>query len=147
MFKAAKETKIDPSSTDTFVGKGSVFEGKLQSAAGIRIEGRVTGGIESEGDVAVGEHGVVEADIAARNVVIAGAVTGSVRAAEKVTITAKGRLTGDIESALLSIEEGAFYEGSSRMRGAAAAQPASSAKTSNGAKASADAKPADRTKS
>lgn len=115
MFKSSRTPKIDPASTDTFIGPGSVFEGKLQSEAGIRIEGRISGEVTSGGDVIVGEHGEVEAGITARNVLIAGRVTGQVQASDKVTITSTGKLIGDIRSAVLAIEEGAYYEGSSMM--------------------------------
>lgn len=124
MFKSGK-TRSDSAATDTFIGSGSAFEGRLASSGSIRIEGRVSGSVHSKGDVTIGEKGFVEADIKARNVVIAGTVTGNVQATEKLTIKPKGTLTGDILTARLEINEGARYEGTSRMMpasGTAAAQ-------------------------
>jgi cytoskeletal protein CcmA (bactofilin family) len=112
MFKSGKS---DAPATDTYIGPGSAFEGRLASNGSIRIEGRVSGSVHSKGDVTIGEQGVVEADIKARNVIIAGTVTGNVQATGKLTIKPKGRLTGDILTTLLEIHEGARYEGTSRM--------------------------------
>ena len=114
MFKTGKSGS-DSAATDTYIGPGSAFEGRLASSGSIRIDGRVSGSVHSKGDVTVGEQGVVEADIQARNVIIAGTVTGNVQAAGKLTIKPKGRLTGDILTALLEINEGARYEGTSKM--------------------------------
>jgi len=113
MFKA--KHRIDPSSTDTLVGEGSVFEGRIKSDAGIRVEGQVIGDIECAGDVIVGEKGNIQSNIAARNVTIAGQVTGNVTAKDKLIITSKGRLNGNIHVQSLMIEEGGQFQGNSRM--------------------------------
>ena len=118
MFKS--KHRIDPSSTDTLVGEGSVFEGRIKSGAGIRVEGQVIGDVECTGDVIVGEKGNVQSNIAARNVTIAGQVTGNVTAKGKLLITAKGRLNGNIHVQALMIEEGGQFQGNSRMDSKAA---------------------------
>ncbi|RCX20515.1 cytoskeletal protein CcmA (bactofilin family) [Fontibacillus phaseoli] len=141
MFKNNKTVKLDPNSTDTLIGEGSIFEGKITSGAGVRIEGHIIGDIECEGDVTVGEKGDVKSNnIIARNVIIAGVVNGNVQARQKLSITSKGKLYGNISAVSLSIEEGSTFEGTSRMEGgsepsapiavkesAAAAEPSSSA--------------------
>lgn len=117
MFKN-KNVKLDPNSTDTLIGEGSTFEGKITSAAGVRIEGQVIGDIDCEGDVTIGEKGTVESNIiTARNIIIAGTVNGNVQARQKLSITSKGKLRGNISAASLSIEEGSVFEGTSRMEG------------------------------
>ena len=113
MFKSKKT--IDPNSTDTLIGEGSLFEGNIQSAAGIRVEGKVNGNIECEGDVTIGQKGAVKSNIFARNITIAGVVTGDVSAKDKIQITSSGKLYGNVQSAVLIIEEGAVFHGSSKM--------------------------------
>jgi len=115
MFKPGKSRSDSAAATDTYIGPGSALEGRLASNGSIRIEGRVSGNVQSKGDVSIGEKGIVEADIKARNIVIAGTVTGNVQASEKLTIKPKGKLIGDILTARLEINEGAHYEGTSRM--------------------------------
>ncbi|RUT46710.1 polymer-forming cytoskeletal protein [Paenibacillus anaericanus] len=118
MFKSkskSKDVKLDPNTTDTIIGTGSIFEGKIKSDAGIRVEGQITGDIDCEGDVTVGENGQVHSNIIARNIIIAGTVTGNVQARSKLSITSKGKLYGNIKSTTLSIEEGSIFEGNSQM--------------------------------
>ncbi|GIO40071.1 hypothetical protein J41TS12_49320 [Paenibacillus antibioticophila] len=117
MFKSNKAAKVDPNTTDTLIGEGSVFEGKIKSAAGVRVEGQIIGDIECEGDVTIGEKGVVQSNIFARNVIIAGTVNGNIQARSKLSITAKGKLFGNMSAASISIEEGSIFEGTSRMAG------------------------------
>ncbi|GIP49698.1 hypothetical protein J53TS2_32890 [Paenibacillus sp. J53TS2] len=120
----AKPVKLDPNTTDTLIGEGSIFEGKIRSDAGVRIEGQITGDIECEGDVTVGEKGVVHSNILARNIIIAGTVNGNVQAKLKLSITSKGKLYGNMVASSLSIEEGSVFEGTSKMGGSDKPDPA-----------------------
>ncbi|MNW45125.1 Polymer-forming cytoskeletal [compost metagenome] len=114
MFKR-KAAALDPNTTDTLIGEGSIFEGSIKSAAGIRIEGQVIGNIESEGDVTIGEKGTARSNIVARNIIIAGEVNGDVHAKSKLSITSKGKLYGNLTATSLLVEEGSIFEGTSRM--------------------------------
>ncbi|WP_276355541.1 bactofilin family protein [Cohnella caldifontis] len=114
MFKN-KKSKIDPNMTDTLIGEGTHFEGKIKSEAGIRVEGHLTGDIECTGDVTIGENGSVRSNIKARHIILAGHVTGNVTASGKLTIKASGQLHGNLTAQELSIEAGGVFQGSSRM--------------------------------
>lgn len=114
MFKNRKTT-IDPDMTDTLIGEGTVFEGKIKSEASIRIEGRLEGDIECGGDVTVGEKGSARSHIRARHVIVAGSVTGNVSASGKLTIKATGQLYGNLSAQELSIEPGGIFQGTSKM--------------------------------
>lgn len=111
MFK----NKPDVSKTDTLVGEGTTFEGKIVSQASVRIEGRVIGDIECDGDLTIGEKAVIESNMRARNITIAGKVHGDVTASSKLSILATGKLLGDAFSASFTIEEGAVFAGTSHM--------------------------------
>ncbi|WP_123039274.1 bactofilin family protein [Cohnella candidum] len=114
MFKN-KKSKIDPNMTDTLIGEGTHFEGKIRSEAGIRIEGHLTGDIECTGDVTIGENGSARSNVRARHVILAGQVTGNVIASGKLTIKATGKLLGNLTAQELSIESGGIFQGSSKM--------------------------------
>jgi cytoskeletal protein CcmA (bactofilin family) len=136
MFKK-KQSPINPNTTDTLIGEGSVFEGRIRSEASIRIEGQITGDIECTGDVSVGEKGVVKSNISARDVIIGGSVHGNVVTKGKLTITSTGSLYGNTNAATFIIEEGAVFQGSSKME----------SKTANSGSASNDAEPGNGNKS
>ncbi len=114
MFKN-KKSKIDPNMTDTLIGEGTSFEGKIKSEGGIRVEGEMIGDIECAGDITIGKHGVSRSNIKARNVILAGKVIGNVAASGKLTIKATGQLHGNLSALELSIESGGVFQGSSRM--------------------------------
>ncbi|MDF2927571.1 MAG: polymer-forming cytoskeletal protein [Paenibacillaceae bacterium] len=122
MFKGKKSNGINPNSTDTIIGEGSVFEGRIKSEAGVRVEGSITGDVESSGDVIIGEKGSVKSNINARNIIIAGTVLGNVTAKEKLTILSSGQLIGNSTTVSLVIEDGGVFSGTSKMEGKAAAK-------------------------
>ncbi|TVY02942.1 bactofilin family protein [Cohnella terricola] len=122
MFKGKKKAKIDPNTTDTLIGEGTTFEGKIKSEAGLRIEGQMIGDIDCAGDITIGENGIARSHVKARNVVIAGQVMGNVSASAKLTIKATGQLHGNLSAHELSIESGGVFQGSSNMDVAVAAE-------------------------
>lgn len=130
MFKP-KSTTLDPDTTDTLIGEGSVFEGKIKSVASIRIEGEIIGDIDCEGDVTIGDKGTARSNIVARNIIIAGSVNGDVQAKSKLTITSKGKLHGNLTATSLIIEEGSVFEGTSRMESTSTASANNSTSNSN----------------
>lgn len=119
-----KSAKLPLHETDTLVGPETVLEGVLKSKAAVRIEGHFSGSIECEGDVTIGETGVVRSSVTARNVTVAGRLEGDVAARGKLVVTSKGRLLGDVSCETLVVEEGGVFQGRSRMP---AADPAASA--------------------
>ena len=114
MFKGKKK-QINPNITDTLVGEGSHFEGRIKSEASLRIEGMVTGDMECTGDVTVGERGIVKSNISARNIIIAGSVHGNIMSKGILKITATGKLYGNTTTASLMIDEGGLFQGTSKM--------------------------------
>jgi cytoskeletal protein CcmA (bactofilin family) len=119
MFKGKKK-QMNPNITDTLVGEGSQFEGRIKSEASLRIEGMVTGDMECTGDVTVGEHGVVKSNIIARNIIIAGTVHGNIMTKGFLKITVTGKLYGNTTAASLMIDEGGIFQGTSKMETKAA---------------------------
>ena len=78
------------------------------------IEGTIHGKINllpgSSVDLGFGGQGV-NADVAARHVVVNGQIRGNVRASERVEIRAAGSLIGDASAPRILIEDGAFVQG------------------------------------
>jgi cytoskeletal protein CcmA (bactofilin family) len=114
MFKGKRNTG-DLNKTDTLIGEGTVFEGKIKSEASIRIEGQITGDVDCAGDVIVGENGVVKSNIQARDVILAGTVTGNILCKGKLTIRPSGKLYGNTTAQSLIIDEGGVFQGMSKM--------------------------------
>jgi len=98
-----------------FLGKGAEFTGKLMFTGSVRIDGDFKGDIFGSGTLVIGEGAEVEADIHVDRVLVSGEIQGQIEAKKGVTIYSTGRLLGDVKTPLFSIEEGAFFEGTSHM--------------------------------
>lgn len=103
-------------SVNSFLDKGTEFEGKLAFEGAVRINGRFSGEIFSEGTLYVGESGSVNAEIQVSTAIISGEVTGDVAASSKVELLRSARLRGNIRTRTLKIEEGALFEGNCQMK-------------------------------
>ena len=107
MFKS----EGDRGDLNGFLDAGSHIEGDLHFEDTFRIDGRLTGRVESKGDLVVGDQGQVEGEIRVGRLFISGTVKGNVVAAQRVEITARGKVGADLETPSLVIEDGAFFEG------------------------------------
>jgi cytoskeletal protein CcmA (bactofilin family) len=94
------------------VGSSVVIKGELSAREDVVIAGRVEGTINVEGHLVVVEPGGhVSADVAAKGVVIAGTVTGSVVAEERIELRSTARVEGELSAPRIAIAEGATLSG------------------------------------
>lgn len=98
-----------------FIDKETEFTGDIKFKENFRIDGIFKGKILSGGGLIIGETGEVEADIDVVSVSINGRVKGSIKAKEKIEIFSKGRVIGSVATKKLTIEDGAFFQGSCQM--------------------------------
>ncbi len=88
------------------------IKGDISTREELLVDGEVEGTLESHSLLTVGPHGKVRADIKAREVVIFGSVKGNIEVAEKIAIRGEGSLVGNIKTAGISIDDGAYFKGS-----------------------------------
>jgi cytoskeletal protein CcmA (bactofilin family) len=98
--------------TPASLGPGLKIEGELIGHEDLKIEGKIEGAI-SLGDhlLNVGSTAHIHADITAREVVVAGEVIGNVNAPDRIELKKGGSIVGDLTTARLVIEDGAFFKG------------------------------------
>jgi len=101
-----KVLDVDASMQGTLIFKDSV---------NLRINGTFEGMLNTKGRLMIGEQAVVNADITGESIVIAGKVSGNITALKDLKLISPARVIGDIRSPLLSIAEGAIFDGTSRM--------------------------------
>ncbi len=95
------------------IGKSVVLKGQVLSREDLYIDGEVDGTIELlEHRLTVGPHAQVSATLKAREVVIMGSVRGNIEATDKIDIRKDAKLVGDIKTARIVIEDGAYFKGS-----------------------------------
>jgi cytoskeletal protein CcmA (bactofilin family) len=99
----------------TFIDEGTSIEGKFSFTGNVMLNGKLAGEIVSNDTLIVGEKGVVNANIRAGFVQVAGEVVGNVHATERVELCANSRVHGDVDAPVVIIEDGAIFEGHCRM--------------------------------
>jgi cytoskeletal protein CcmA (bactofilin family) len=95
----------------SLLGTGTVVEGKIRTEGSIRIDGKLVGDLTAKANVAVGLGGLVEGNLSGKNVSLAGKVTGTVAATEKLVLEGKSVVKGDIRATRLVVDEGASFDG------------------------------------
>lgn len=95
------------------IGKAVKINGQIHSKEDLFVDGDVEGVLEApEHKLTIGQHGIVHATIKAREVVALGTIQGNVEATDKIEIRKEAKLVGDIRTARIIIEDGAYFKGS-----------------------------------
>jgi cytoskeletal protein CcmA (bactofilin family) len=82
----------------------------------LRVDGRFSGRITSgTGTLIVGSGGQVDANIEVSVCTIHGVVNGDIIAGQRIELGRAAKLSGNIQTPSLVIEQGAVFEGSSKM--------------------------------
>ena len=77
----------------------------------LRINGSFEGKLDTRGSLTIGENARVKASIHGDRIVIAGKVTGDIRASQSLSIISPATVQGNIITPQLSVTEGAVIEG------------------------------------
>lgn len=121
-----KERKAD--SITTFLGADSNIEGAIEFQGTIRVDGKVSGKISSTGGtIIVGEKAFIQADISVAVAIIMGEVDGTIDAKDRIEVYPPGRVSGEIQAPVISIEPGGILNGNCTMK-TSAASPSTSSK-------------------
>ena len=114
--------EIKDGSLSGFVGSGTVITGESSFKSMLRVDGRFSGRINSTGGtLIVGSGGQVDANIEVAVATVHGIVNGDIIASDRVELGRAAKLTGNIQTPSLVIEQGAVFEGSCKMTQAKAA--------------------------
>jgi len=110
MMKLAKNN-VNANSSG-LLGKGIVVNGDIDFVEELQVAGRVVGKLGSEtGTLIIEETGRVEAQVDVSVCVIRGILQGNVNAKSRIEIYKTGRVSGDLASPVLLVEEGAIING------------------------------------
>lgn len=101
--------------TVNMVGKGTGIKGDIRSDGDFRIDGTLTGSIQSNGKIVVGQTGVIEGEVICQNADISGMVKASIKVKELLSLKSTSIINGDIYTGKLAIEPGARFTGTCNM--------------------------------
>jgi len=141
----SRNSTADGVEIDSLIGERSNFEGTLKTEGPVRLLGSIQGEIESKSTIYVEEKAHVTARLTGAHVTVAGQVDGQIFCEGRVEIRPTGRVTGEINAGALIVQEGAYFEGNSRMASGGSATHSTSATTGTIASTSASSSAATST--
>jgi len=97
--------------TTSFLAEGTELEGVLHVKGGIRIDGKITGEIQSESVIYAGDQAEIEANITAEGVITSGKITGDITTGQQVMVSLPGSIRGAIVTRELILEKGVYFDG------------------------------------
>lgn len=110
-----KTKEFDEIESVSIISNGLEIKGNIDAKGNIRIEGRIEGNINVLGNIVIGNSGVVKGELKCNNLTVGGNIEGNVIISDKLILENKSVLKGDITTKILVIEEGAIFEGNSKM--------------------------------
>ena len=94
---------------------GTDITGDIKSNGDIRIDGSLTGNLNTKGKVVIGATGKVKGEINCKNSEVAGIIEGKIAVGQLLNLKASSKIHGDIVTSKLSIEPGALFSGNCKM--------------------------------
>jgi len=116
MLGSSKKPKGTGSKVDTIIGQQTRIEGDVHFTGGLHIDGHIKGSIIAEAGsdsvLTVSEHGSIEGDVRVPTVILNGTVTGDVRSGDRIELSTKAEVNGDVYYNLIEMAMGAAVNGS-----------------------------------
>ena len=126
MFQLKKVTNNNISS---ILGPEVEINGDVNVSGDLIIYGVVNGDILSKGEVVSAKGSTVNGNICAKNASLSGTVNGNLETESKVVLGKFSHVTGNLKAAIITIEEGARFDGMCSMAGNNSYQSQSSSNT------------------
>jgi cytoskeletal protein CcmA (bactofilin family) len=110
----AKFNETD-NTTINLISTGTDIIGDIKSVGDIRIDGSLTGNLNTKGKVVIGPTGKVKGEVICKNSEVAGLIEGKIIVGQLLNLKASSKIYGDIATSKLSIEPGAVFSGTCKM--------------------------------
>jgi cytoskeletal protein CcmA (bactofilin family) len=102
----------EPPRRGSVIGPAMSIKGEVASREELQIDGQIEGSLQVDNRVTVGKTGKVRANVSAKELHVFGAIHGNVKATERVVIRKDASLVGDIVTAGIVVDDGAYFKGS-----------------------------------
>jgi len=94
------------------LGRSTILKGHIHGSEDLTIDGEVEGSVElQEHRLIIGPNGKMNATVKARVVVVLGILHGNVETRDKLEIRKDAKMVGDVRTARVVIEDGAYFKG------------------------------------
>jgi cytoskeletal protein CcmA (bactofilin family) len=99
------------------IGNGTSINGDVSSNGDLRIDGNLTGNLNTKAKLVLGSTGKILGEIFCKNSEISGQIDGKITVEELLILKSSARINGDIVTSRLSVEPGAIFTGACNMGG------------------------------
>ncbi|MBZ5529380.1 MAG: polymer-forming cytoskeletal protein [Acidobacteriia bacterium] len=104
---------LTPSGSIARLGSFLHIKGEITGSEDLQIDGTVEGLVQlDEKKLIVGTSAKLTTDIIAREIIVLGSVKGNLHAKERIELKKEASVQGDLTTARILIEEGAYFKGS-----------------------------------
>ncbi|HEY1760464.1 MAG TPA: polymer-forming cytoskeletal protein [Bryobacteraceae bacterium] len=105
------QTPAAPSRAASSIGKTIRLQGEIYSEEELYLDGEVDGSVEVRHVLTIGPNGKVKANVKAKELVVRGSIQGDVEASDRISIMKGASIVGDVRTAGIVIEDGAYFKG------------------------------------
>ena len=109
------QSKNNTSSLGSIISQDIEINGDINISGDMIIYGTIYGNINSTGIISTAKGSIIDGHIKAKKIFISGTITGNLDVEEKVIIESSGILNGNIKTSIVTIEEGANFDGMCNM--------------------------------
>lgn len=95
----------------SIIGSDMVVEGDIKAKEAVRVEGSVTGDVETEGALIISSTGKVRGNVKGSNIVIGGSLEGDLTSGGRTEVASTGKVIGNIRTKSLIVDENAVFQG------------------------------------
>lgn len=110
----AKFNETD-NTTINLISNGTEITGDIKSNGDIRVDGTLTGNLNTKGKVVIGTTGKIKGEVFCKNSEVSGTIEGKISVGQLLNLKASSKIHGDISTSKLSIEPGARFTGTCKM--------------------------------
>jgi cytoskeletal protein CcmA (bactofilin family) len=100
-----------PAPAPTVFGKSMKIVGEVTSDEELYLDGDLDGKLNLRNRLTVGPNSKVNANIKAQEIIVFGNITGNVESESRVSLRTGASIVGDIKTAGIVIEDGAYFKG------------------------------------
>jgi cytoskeletal protein CcmA (bactofilin family) len=100
-----------PASTPTVFGRSMKIVGEVSSDEELYLDGDLDGKLYLRNRLTIGPNSKVNANIKAQEIIVFGTIKGNVESESRVALRSGASIVGDIKTAGIVIEDGAYFKG------------------------------------
>ena len=95
----------------SIIGPGMEIKGDISVKGDLLIYGTIHGDVKSSGDIITAKDSVINGSVESQNASISGKIKGNLTIKSKITLKKSAYLEGDLKAAIITLEEGAKFDG------------------------------------